>query len=747
MPRLYIDLDNNKLVTGPNSTQIAIVPTLYQGDSPNLEIELLQRKDGALSHYTSTASALNVRIGALGGSSIASALSLSAVTLSINATATAGILSAVTATGVIQMLGSTQATATASLNSPVTGSITASFSKVQLPTISPILKQNQLISLETSICGEYFTSVPCVFVSEPDIFDRKYINLYTSSQGSTSEAIYTQEDGENWPGLLGGQLYFFSEPNSGITGTGAIISKYGSVTSLAVGSATNISGVFAGTITAAITNFSGYSQISGFVTLRKPTLKAQLSASLDNGKISLSIENAGNNYSDSPDIFVVPSPEDYTLGSSKTISAAQISGRTSVITSTAHGLTAGDLVYVEALDYYDSGSGFKSFGVKGIWPIISVTSNSLTFRIDRFACLPSSVLTLSTTGAKIYPVILTKRLSSCTVSCAGSGFYPNTSIPFEIASDSCGGKSASGVIGVTNAGQLASITVSCVGSGFTTSATVVSFAPYKTLGSVSVTCAGAGYWVTPPSVSVDNYGFVATAPGATQAVISSTLNNDGTIILTIQDKGYGYISTPNITIEPPNLGNGIKSVSLATRGVGYSDGTYSCTVSAPPAGGAQAIVNFTQNGALQQFEVVNSGRGYVTTPGIVVNSPDLGGQLLSITVTCKGAGYDSFSVPSVSITGGGGSGSTAEAVVLNGEIVQISVACAGYGYSSAPSVTIESPQNYVYYTKQINLSSQSVTSFLSGQTSSSAYMQVDEKSGSLTNVLAQIPINIQARID
>jgi hypothetical protein len=128
MPHYYIDLDNNKLITGSSSTQIAPTPTLYQGDKPTLELELITRTTGVMAQYTSAASAVNVRIGALGSSSVASALTLSVVTLSANGTATAGITSSVTATGLASMLGSVTATVTASINSPSVVTVTPIFS-------------------------------------------------------------------------------------------------------------------------------------------------------------------------------------------------------------------------------------------------------------------------------------------------------------------------------------------------------------------------------------------------------------------------------------------------------------------------------------------------------------------------------------------------------------------------------------------------------------------------------------------
>ena len=51
-------------------------------------------------------------------------------------------------------------------------------------------------------------------------------------------------------------------------------------------------------------------------------------------------------------------------------------------------------------------------------------------------------------------------------------------------------------------------------------------------------------------------------------------------------------------------------------------------------------------------------------------------------------GYGFSSTPSVAITGGGGSGASATAIVTNGVITSIVLNSRGYGYTSTPTVTI-----------------------------------------------------------
>jgi hypothetical protein len=122
----------------------------------------------------------------------------------------------------------------------------------------------------------------------------------------------------------------------------------------------------------------------------------------------------------------------------------------------------------------------------------------------------------------------------------------------------------------------------------------------------------------------------------------------------------------------------------------------------------------------------------------------LGGQVSGFTIVTAGNGYSD--TPSITLTGGGGSGAAATAILTNGTVTSITLTSQGSGYTSAPAVALAAPPSSVYYSKQIDLSGASVTTLLSGNSSASAYFQVEEKRGSDTTVLAQLPVTIQARI-
>lgn len=60
--------------------------------------------------------------------------------------------------------------------------------------------------------------------------------------------------------------------------------------------------------------------------------------------------------------------------------------------------------------------------------------------------------------------------------------------------------------------------------------------------------------------------------------------------------------------------------------------------------------------------------------------------LNSVVVTNPGSGYTS--VPTVSFSGGGGTGAAATAVIQNGAVIAINITNPGSGYTSAPSVSL-----------------------------------------------------------
>jgi hypothetical protein len=100
-------------------------------------------------------------------------------------------------------------------------------------------------------------------------------------------------------------------------------------------------------------------------------------------------------------------------------------------------------------------------------------------------------------------------------------------------------------------------------------------------------------------------------------------------------------------------------------------------------------VNFEGNG---QFKFALVDGGTITTPATrtatgtaVITS----GFVTSITLIDGGVGYTS--TPTVTLTGGGGSGATATASLVDGAVTGFTITSPGSGYSSEPTVSVVSP--------------------------------------------------------
>lgn len=151
-----------------------------------------------------------------------------------------------------------------------------------------------------------------------------------------------------------------------------------------------------------------------------------------------------------------------------------------------------------------------------------------------------------------------------------------------------------------------------------------------------------------------------------------TANSVGYIGIT--NPGSGYTQAPVVTISAPNEANGVRALAEATI--------------TTAAGGVRAIT------------VDTPGTGYTSAPLVTVSAPDIagsvtakatavvtGGNVVSIAVIETGSGY--IKVPTITITGGGGSSANAVATISTGQVTSVFLTEAGSGYTSPPTVTIQ----------------------------------------------------------
>lgn len=204
--------------------------------------------------------------------------------------------------------------------------------------------------------------------------------------------------------------------------------------------------------------------------------------------------------------------------------------------------------------------------------------------------------------------------------------------------------------------------------------------------------------------TVEDEGYITTlrlvgaalTATATITGISSSTHSIGKIIL--NNDGYGYTSTPIVTISAPTSGVTATAVAITTS-----------------VGNVQSI---------KEIRLTNAGAGYTTTSPPTITITGGGGAgaaatalivhqgVLSFSVTEQGGGYFG-TPPTVTVAGPAvGVTATAEAIISSGKVTSIQITNAGSGYTSIPSVELSSPVSGVgtyLYNEQVTGQSSGVT--------------------------------------
>ena len=256
------------------------------------------------------------------------------------------------------------------------------------------------------------------------------------------------------------------------------------------------------------------------------------------------------------------------------------------------------------------------------------------------------------------------------------------------------------------------------------------------LTAVAITAAGAGYaWQTTTAV--------VTAPpsGGVQATVDITVDHGTGAITaaTISNPGSGYVYPPVITLA--NIGGSVTVAAVLTPTIsnpvncrdlivnpndvftGPANTQYQITVLQGTNIGnttnieAGAIVRVTDTAGVdgvQQYTIVPGSyyplgtyglhfgfpAGRSTPSGLSSGTQAVAGTAVveneaisSVPISNAGAGYESS--PTVTVTGGGGSGAVIKAIVENGVVIDLEIVSGGAGYTGTPTVAITgAPQTY-----------------------------------------------------
>lgn len=170
--------------------------------------------------------------------------------------------------------------------------------------------------------------------------------------------------------------------------------------------------------------------------------------------------------------------------------------------------------------------------------------------------------------------------------------------------------------------------------------------------------------------------------GTTATAITGILNG-AVRLITVTNRGRGYISLPQVAISSAPSG-GLTAVGVAT----FIDTIVDC--------------NGTTSNKIQGVELINPGYGYTVAPGIVfvggggsgaAATASIGNGVVGvITVTNGGGGYATPPIVTIPAAPAGGISATARAYINTvGVVTSIRIINAGAGYTVAPTITIATP--------------------------------------------------------
>ena len=239
---------------------------------------------------------------------------------------------------------------------------------------------------------------------------------------------------------------------------------------------------------------------------------------------------------------------------------------------------------------------------------------------------------------------------------------------------------------------------------------------------ITVTVANGGSNYYNPTITLTGGGGTYSSAAATVA---------GGVITAITVTGAsGYTSNPKVVITDTGPGTGAAGYAIVQTGVITSGGLVTKIVltsggsgytnpvaTLSSASGSGAILSAAQSGGVVTgVSVVAPGSGYSAGPTVTVHDPPstagpnggVGANALAIVYDSNaganagklraiiplaggligcGSGYSAASPPSVTISGGGGSGATASPVVAQ-YVATIPVVSPGSGYTKPPAITV-----------------------------------------------------------
>ena len=448
--------------------------------------------------------------------------------------------------------------------------------------------------------------------------------------------------------------------------------------------------------------------------------EAQITAALTSGEVtSVTIVDGGTGYNAVPSLFVTdPTGAGALLQAEVTagvITAVQIVSQGSGYTNPRVTIRpSGPSGYIKARQaLYQVNMLAGSVTSVGILPDpVTLTSGGYGHPIaPRVIVSGGSPTVPAQMSATVDPV--TTAVTGISVDVPGSGYSSAPTITVETVSPhlvvvngspttnaagtiSCPDMGVSTIrVRATGYGYDAATTIACSGGllpgGVAAVVQPVVEAVSGSLIAVNVLSPGSGYFQPPTLVITDpggvGNGFSAlvdldtwpdtvavTEPGEAFTSSPQTYAGVPVKILEVEEGGLGYVTAPTVSIEPPTL-------PLAE-------------------GGRTATAVARLGGTIRSIRIVNPGSGYIN-PTVSFSGGGGSGADAVVAVDATGAvqtvdilnpGYDYAAAPLATVTGGPGLGAVLEVTIeAAGSVVRLEITDQGFGYTYPPQVTIQPP--------------------------------------------------------
>jgi hypothetical protein len=365
-----------------------------------------------------------------------------------------------------------------------------------------------------------------------------------------------------------------------------------------------------------------------------------------------------------------------------TLASVVITGVTGDFSCTSTTLAVGNTVTISGTF---GGTGSITGYANPTSYLISETNGTTTFKLTTL----SGAAVVTTAGT---PTGLTYKLFG------GTGSY-NVSKSQTVTSTTLSGLGIfrdKALTGGTGSGATANVTIT---SGVVTNVTLVNPGVNYAVGdNLTASFAGVTNGVGTGTALVGGTlytdGTFASVPltggSGAGAVATITVSGNTVVGVALTSPGTGYTVGNALSCSAALIGNGVNSNVITTAGSNYPDGTYT---DIPLTGGSGKLAtgNITVTvGAVTAFTINNRGVGYTVGNTLSFAASSIGGYTNGIATfgaITAGSNYTNGVWTNVPLTGGAGTGATAQITVAGNVVTAITITNKGNNYVVANSMS------------------------------------------------------------